>query len=165
MSRPSAYITVVRTLVGVLFLSGALIHLRTLVLDRESYAGFGATALPPLSFLWEAFVMPNIVWLALGLAAVEFLAGVAAWLPGRWNRLSVIGITVFFVFLVFLGYAFPTDSVLEDFFVNRAGSFVMIAAVFPWLLRPQQLSVPMAWAHLIRGPGLGSATPQRSTEQ
>jgi hypothetical protein len=94
--------------------------------------------------------MPNIAWLALCMAAFECAVGVTAWLPARWNRISVIGMTCFFAFLIVLGYAFPTAIALEDLLVNRAGSLVMIALVVPWLMRPQPLSVPGAWSALVR---------------
>src|SRR5215211_4882511 len=38
----------------------------------------------------------NIAWLALCMAAFELAVGVTAWLPARWNRMSVIGMTCFF---------------------------------------------------------------------
>lgn len=150
MTRLSVYITAIRTLFGLVFVAGSVVHLRNALANPSSYEAFGATAWPPLDALWADFVMPNIGWLGLCMAAFELVMGVAAWLPGRWNRISVIGLACFFVFLVVLGYAFPAGTWLEDLLVNRAGSLVMIALVLPWLLRPQPLSVPAAWSALVR---------------
>lgn len=150
MTRPSVYVTVIRTFFGIVFVGGSVVHLYLGVTSPLSYGPFGDTAWPPLDGLWTGFVMPNIAWLALCMAAFELAVGVTAWLPARWNRMSVIGMTCFFAFLVVLGYAMPTATGLEDFLVNRAGSLVMIALVVPWLMRPQPLSVPGAWSALVR---------------
>lgn len=154
MTRPpSLYITIVRTVFGVIFVAGFAVHLRAAVSNTSSYGPFGDTAWPPLDWLWGAVVMPNIGWLALGMAAFELAIGVTAWLPGLWNRLSVIGMVCFFVFLLALGYAFPTTGWVEDLLVNRAGSLVMLALVAPWLLRPQEFSVPAVWSSVVRRAG------------
>ena len=97
--------------------------------------------------------MPNIGWLALCMAAFELAVGVTAWLPGRWNRLSVVAMACFFAFLIPLGFAFPAASWGEDLLVNRAGSVVLLAVVVPWLLRPQPLSVRSAWSAVFRQGG------------
>lgn len=153
MTRPSVYVTAIRTLFGFVFVVGSAVHLRAAFTDTRSYGPFGDTAWPPLDTLWTTFVLPNIGWLAVCMAAFELAVGVMAWLPGRWNRLSVIGMTGFFTFLIFLGYAFPTATPTEDFLVNRLGSVVMIGVVLPWLLRPQRLSVPESWLALLRRSG------------
>jgi hypothetical protein len=150
MTKPSVYVTVIRTFFGIVFVGGSVVHLYGGVTSPLSYGPFGDTAWPPLDGLWTGFVMPNIAWLAPCMAAFELAVGVTAWLPARWNRMSVIGMTCFFAFLVVLGYAFPTATALEDFLVNRAGSLVMIALVVPWLMRPQPFSVPGAWSALVR---------------
>jgi hypothetical protein len=144
------YVTVIRTFFGIVFVGGSVVHLYGGVTSPLAYGPFGDTAWPPLDGLWTGFVMPNIAWLALWMAAFELAVGVTAWLPARWNRISVIGMTCFFAFLIVLGYAFPAATALEDFLVNRAGSLVMIALVVPWLMRPQPLSVPGAWLVLVR---------------
>lgn len=150
MSGPSAYVTVVRTVFGVIFLAGAAVHTGFALTDPSFYADFGITAWPPLDRIWVNFVMPNIVGLAGLQAFIELAVGIAAWLPGRWNRASVIAMTAFFVFLVPLGFAFPTTSWWQDLLVNRLASLVMIALVLPWLVRHQQRSVPRAWRDLVR---------------
>ena len=149
MTKPSVYVTVIRTFFGIVFAGGSVVHLYWGLTSPLAYGPFGDTAWPPLDGLWTGFVMPNIAWLALCMAAFELAVGVSAWLPARWNRMSVIGMMCFFAFLIMLGYAFPTATGLEDFLVNRAGSLVMIALVVPWLIRPQPLSVPGAWSALV----------------
>lgn len=150
MMRPSVYVTVVRTLFGAIFVGGCAVHLRFALTDPSFYAPFGQTAWPPLEGLWQSFVMPNIGWLALLMAGFELAVGIGSWLPDRWNRLAVLAMTGFFVFLLLLGYAFPATTPTEDFLVNRLGSLVMIALVLPWLLRRQPLSVPGAWRAVVR---------------
>lgn len=150
MSRPSAYVTVIRSLFGVIFLAGAAVHTSFALTDPSFYGDFGITAWPPLDRIWASFVMPNIVGLALLQAVFELAIGIAAWLPGRWNRASVIAMTAFFVFLIPLGFAFPTTSWWQDLLANRLASLVMIALVLPWLVRYQQRSVPGAWRDLVR---------------
>lgn len=158
MSRPSVYVTVIRTLAGIGFLAGSVVHLRLATINPGSYGPFGDTAWPPLDALWASFVMPNIGWLALGMAAFEFAVAVTSWLPGRWNRAAVSAMTCFFLFLVFLGFAFPAPTLLQDLLMNRVGSLVMIALVVPWLIRAQPLSVPGAWAALARRAGRHAGT-------
>lgn len=102
--------------------------------------------------------MPNIGWLALGMAAFEVAVGVFSWLQAPWNRVAVLAMTCFFAFITALGYAFPTSGPLEDFLVNRAFSLVMIVLVVPWLLTPQQLSVPAAWSTLLHRASRAPAT-------
>lgn len=95
--------------------------------------------------------MPNIGSLALCMAFFELAVGVMAWLPGRWNHLAAVGMTGFFVFLLFLGYAFPASTFAADFLANRLGSVIMIALIIPWLVRREHHSVPAAWAALLHG--------------
>lgn len=53
--------TIVRTLFGVIFLVGGVVHLVQGRLAPASYTVFGDTAaFGWLSRLWESFVMPNI---------------------------------------------------------------------------------------------------------
>jgi len=153
MSRPSAYVTTIRTVFGLIFVAGSVVHLGNALGDPSVYGAFGRTAWPPLAGWWEPLVMANIGWLVVVMVGFELVVGVSAWLPRRWNRLSVLAMTVFFVFLVFLGYGFPVDAWYRDLLVNRFGSVVMIAVVLPWLLRPQPLSVPAAWRALVRSGG------------
>ncbi|HSO69352.1 MAG TPA: hypothetical protein VLQ67_06895 [Arachnia sp.] len=151
MTRPSTYVTVIRTLFGIVFVGGSLVHLYGGLSSPHSYAAFGDTAWPPLDLVWAGFVMPNIGWLAPCMAAFELAVGVGTLLHAPWNRLAVLAMTCFFAFITVLGYAFPTSGLLEDFLVNRALSLVMILLVVPWVLKPQPLSVPAAWSALLRG--------------
>ena len=150
MSRPSAYVTVVRTLLGLVFMAGSLVHLRFALTDTSFYGAFGDTAWPPLDTVWARFVIPNIEVLALLTAVFELVVGIAAWLPGGANRLAAMAMTLFFAFLVILGFAFPTDSWAEDLLVNRLASVVMIALVVPWLRHPHRSGVPAALVALAR---------------
>jgi hypothetical protein len=149
MTKPSTYVTVIRTLFGIVFVGGSFVHLYGGLSSPNSYAAFGDTAWPPLDLLWAGFVMPNIGWLAPCMAAFELAVGVGTLLHAPWNRLAVLAMTCFFAFITVLGYAFPTSSLLEDFLANRALSLVMILLVVPWLLKPQPLSVPAAWSALL----------------
>jgi len=149
MTKPSTYVTVIRTLLGIVFVGGSFVHLYQGLSSPNSYAAFGDTAWPPLDLLWAGFVMPNIGWLAPCMAAFELAVGVGTLLRAPWNRLAVLAMTCFFAFITVLGYAFPTSSLLEDFLANRAFSLVMILLVVPWLLKPQPLSVPAAWSALV----------------
>lgn len=158
MTRPSTYVTVIRTLFGIIFVGGSFVHLYGGLSSPHSYAAFGDTAWPPLDLLWAGFVMPNIGWLAPCMAAFELAVGVGALLHAPWNRLAVLAMTCFFAFITVLGYAFPTSGLLEDFLVNRAFSLVMILLVVPWLLNPQPLSVPAAWSALLHRASRTSAT-------
>ena len=163
MTRPSTYVTVIRTLFGVVFVAGSFLHLYWGLSSPQSYAAFGDTAWPPLDLLWAEFVMPNIGWLAPCMAAFELAVGVGSVLQAPWNRLAVLAMTCFFAFITVLGYAFPASGVLEDFLANRAFSLVMILMVVPWLLKPQSLSVPAAWSALLRRTSRASATTRISS--
>jgi hypothetical protein len=158
MTRSSTYVTVIRTLFGIVFVGGSIVHLYGGLSSPHSYAAFGDSAWPPLDIVWAGFVMPNIGWLAPCMAAFELAVGVGAMLGAPWNRMSVLAMTCFFAFITMLGYAFPTSGLLEDFLVNRAFSLVMALLVVPWLLKPQQLSVPGAWSALLHRTPRASAT-------
>lgn len=158
MTRPSTYVTVIRTLFGIVFVAGAFVHLYGGLASPHSYAAFGDTAWPPLDLLWAGFVMPNIGWLAPCMAAFELAVGVGTLLQAPWNRPAVLAMTSFFAFITVLGYAFPTSGLLEDFLVNRALSLVMILLVIPWLLERQPLSVPAAWSALLHRTSRAPAT-------
>ncbi|MBI4900807.1 MAG: hypothetical protein HY829_10055 [Actinobacteria bacterium] len=146
MIAPSTYVTVIRTLFGIVFVGGSFVHLYGGLSSPHSYAAFGDTAWPPLDLLWANFVMPNIRWLAPCMAAFELAVGVCTLLHAPWNRVAALAMTCFFAFITVLGYAFPTSRLLEDFLVNRALSVGMIVLVLPWLLHRQLLSVPAAWS-------------------
>ena len=158
MSRPSTYVTVIRTLFGVVLVAGSFVHLYAGLFNRQSYAAFGDTAWPPLDLLWDEFVMPNIGWLALCMSAFELAVGVGSVLRAPWNRLAVRAMIGFFAFITVLGYAFPASGVVEDFWANRALSLAMILVVVPWLLKPRPLSVPAAWSALLRRTSRACAT-------
>lgn len=166
---PSVYATVMRTIFGVVFVAGSGVHLYLGLTSPSLYATFANTAWPPLNAIWTGFVMPNITWLALCMAAFELAVGVAAWLPGHWNRLAALAMTCFFAFLIVLGYALPAANAVEDILANRVGSVALISLLIPWLAKAQHLSVPAAWGAVIRrdpstAPVLGQPKDSRPVE-
>jgi len=50
MTKPSTYVTVIRTLLGIVFVGGSFVHLYQGLSSPNSYAAFGDTAWPPLTF-------------------------------------------------------------------------------------------------------------------
>lgn len=135
----SRYCAVVRVVFAVAFLGGALVHLYFGRFSPHSYAPFADTALWPwLAELWRGFVMSNIGWLSLAMAAFEAAVGLGLLTGGRMSRLAALAALGFFALLLVLGYSWPADGWWEDFLKNRAGTLVMAAALALLLRAPDR---------------------------
>lgn len=149
-ARRDAYGTVVRTVMGTVFIGGGVSHL---ILGRsapDGYAVFGDTALLPwLSDLWTSFVMPNIGWLTVALGLFEIACGAALLLAGEAVRLGAAGILGFLVFVTVLGYGWETSGALEDLAKNRLATIAMGLLVVPLLARPATDAIGPAWRRVL----------------
>ena len=129
------YRTIVRVVFGVVFVTGAVVHL---VLGRvypEGYAVFGQSALwPGLERWWTGAVMPSIGPLTLLVAGIELAIGVGFLVGNRTARLAAVAALYFFAFILALGYGLETTNALEDLLMNRAFTLVMAGLVLPLVL-------------------------------
>lgn len=145
--------TIVRSLFAVVFIGGGVSHVVQGRTNPDGYAVFGETALwPGLESLWKSFVMPNIGWLTLVLAAFELAVGVGLLLRGRWVQIAVLAILAFFAFILVLGYGFPTENFAEDLLKNRIFTVVMAGLLIPVLREPDAPGIIEAWRGVRRGP-------------
>lgn len=139
------YHAIVRAVFGFLFLAGGVAHLVLGRIAPKSYADCGETALFNwLSALCSSFVMPNISWLTLILAAFEMAACAALSVRGRAVRWGALAILAFLVFITVVGYGFPTAGALEDTVKNRIITVVMAVLVLPllWPRTPSRRNTP-----------------------
>ena len=127
------------------FLASGVAHL---VLDHiapKSYAVFDETApFNWLSALWSSFVMPNISWRTLILAAFVMAAGAARCVRGRAVRWGALAVLAFLVFITVAGYGFPTAGALEGIVKNRVITAVMAVLILSllWPRTPSRRNTP-----------------------
>ena len=140
------YRAVVRIVYAVIFIAagGAHIYLGRAIPD--SYAVFGPTALLPfLTDLWASFVMPNIAWLTLILAAYQALNGVFLLLHRKWVNVGAWAIIAFLAYITIQGYGWPSGSVFEDLLMNRSITLVLLAVLLPVALERDPRSLRGMW--------------------
>lgn len=129
---------VLRWFFALVFVGGGISHVHLGRSNPAGYEPFGDTAvLPPLARLWEAFVMPNIGWLTLLLAAFEIAVGIGLALGGSATRLAALAALGFLGFILVLGYGFTGLSGLERFVKNHLVTVVMMAMVIVVLTSSQ----------------------------
>lgn len=129
------YTWLVRGFFALVFIAGGVAHFILGRVDPGGYAVFADTALLPwLNDLWHSFVMPNIGWLTVVLGVYEVLCGVGI-LFKRTSAVAVWGMIAFLVFILVLGYGFPTATFTEDLLKNRLFTVVMIGLLLPLGLR------------------------------
>lgn len=134
------YCAVARVVFAVVFMVGALVHVYFGLFSPHSYLPYADTALWSwLSALWRGLVMAHIGWLSLVTAVFELTIGLGLLARGRAPRLAALAALVFLAFILVLGYSWPTSSLWEDFFKNRAFTLVMAAALAPLLRAPDGL--------------------------
>ena len=126
--------TFARTFIALWYLLGWLSHVYLAFFSPETYRVFGATALiPGFANLWQALVMPNIVGLALILAAFEVMVGGLLASLGRWVKIGLVLSLLFNLFLVQLGLGYAASSPANDFMVNRLPNLVFMGLQLPLL--------------------------------
>ncbi|MDR0366240.1 MAG: FUSC family protein [Bifidobacteriaceae bacterium] len=129
------YRIVARAFFAVVFICGGLVHLVLGRVDPDSYAAFAETALFGwLGELWVLWVMPNIGWLTIVLGIFEIAMGLGM-TRRRTVPIAAWGIMAFLIFITAVGYGFPTDTPIEDFFKNRIITIVMGIALLPLFTR------------------------------
>ncbi len=115
------------------FGAGFVVHLVLGRTDPESYGAFGETAWAPLAWLWEAWVMPNIGWLTVLTALYELAIAAGLLAGGQLARLAAAGASLFFVFLLFLGYGMPQPTLVGHFLANQLLTLAFLVAMVPVL--------------------------------
>lgn len=110
------------------YLLGWLVHLFLALTNPGLYYSFGSTALlPTFRDLWQSFIMPNIVFFVLLLAAFEILVGLAIIGKGKQVKYGLIASIVFNLFLVQLGLSGQATDQAADFFMNRLPNLFLVA--------------------------------------
>ena len=116
------------------YLLGGLLHVYLALAVPEVYRGFANTALiPGFRELWRTFVVPDIVRIALALAAFEFVVGILIIGKGKSVKYGLAASILFNVFLVQLGLAVQTADWVSDLLMNRLPNLVFIAIQIPLL--------------------------------
>lgn len=123
----------IRWFFAAVFAVGFVVHLVQGRTNPEGYAVFVETAWAPLAWLWDAWVMPNIGWLTVLMALYELAIAAGLLRGGRAARLAAAGASVFFVFLLFLGYGMPQPTLVDHFLVNQLPTLVFLVAMMPLL--------------------------------
>ncbi|WP_125107055.1 MULTISPECIES: DoxX family membrane protein [Gulosibacter] len=132
------YRWIVRVLFAVIFIGGGIAHFVLGRTQPDSYAAFADTALFPwLTSFWHSSVMPNIGWLTIALGVFELACG-AGILWRRTERLAIVGMIAFLVFITVLGYGFPAETVADDLLANRLITIGMIVLLLPLLFAPRR---------------------------
>lgn len=140
------YCAIIRSFFAIVFIGGGVSHIIQGRTRGDQYAAFADTAWSAwLAKLWASFVMPNIGWLTLVLAAFEIAVGVCLLLSGRRVKAAVIATLAFFAFILVLGYGFPAASLVEDLLKNRIFTLVMAGTLIPVLLQPDPRGIVSAW--------------------
>lgn len=122
---------IVRYGFGTVFAAGVVIHIVAGLRSPSGYAVFGSTAVPPLADAWAHLIMPNIQLLAICMAAIEGCIAYGLFRGGQAARVAAQASCTFFVFLLFLGYGWPTETLGQDFLKNRLGSLLMLGLMLP----------------------------------
>lgn len=125
---------ILRLIVAPWYLLGWISHVYLALSIPETYRGFGSTALiPAFGQFWESLIMPNIVPLALALAAFELTVGLL--LIGRGRQVTVgLALSILFnLFLVQLGLSGQATDWTSDFLMNRMPNLILVAAQVPLL--------------------------------
>jgi hypothetical protein len=111
-------------------IGGPVIHIILMTTHREVYAAIDDYALPFYQFLWNTFVLPNLVPLAILLIAFEFAAGLLMFSrTPLWAEIGQLAGLVFNLLLIpfWFFYAIPN---------------LVLAALHAWLLYAQRHSHP-----------------------
>jgi hypothetical protein len=124
----------VRFFIAPWYLIGWILHAYLAVTNPGIYRAFGSTALiPAFRELWQAFIMPNIVFFALILAAFEFFVGLL--IIGKWEQVKygLVASILFNLFLVQLGLSAQGTDWVSDVLMNRLPNLFFIAIQIPLL--------------------------------
>lgn len=111
-------------------IGGPVIHIILMTTHRELYAAIGDHALPLYQSLWNAFVLPNLVPLAILLIAFEFVAGLLMF--SRTPLRAEIGQLAGLIF----------NLLLVPFWFYYAIPNLILVALHAWLLYTERHNHP-----------------------
>jgi hypothetical protein len=132
-----------RVFIALWYLLGWLAHVYLAITAPTTYAVFGQTALLPLlRNLWQSFIMPNIRFFALLLAAFEIVVGCLLVSKGRWVKIGLVFSLLFNLFLIVLGLGTLTADPVQDFVANRMPNLLFIALQIPLFFWTFDHSIP-----------------------
>jgi hypothetical protein len=126
------------------YLGGTLVHVFLAVFKPQGYQPFCSRAVIPLEReLWGSFVMPNIRFFALTLAAFELAVGVLLLSKGTMAKLGLALSILFNLFLVQLGLGMPQTG-WKGFLWNRSITLTFALLQVPLFLAKFEQSFPKA---------------------
>jgi hypothetical protein len=134
---------IIRLLVVPWYLLGWISHVWLGLSSPETYRAFGSTSLfPAYTDFWNGFIMPNILFFALLLAAFEITVGCLLSSKGKWVKIGLVFSFLFNLFLIQMGLGFVTSDPWSSFAGNRLANLLFIALQIPLLRGDFDKSLP-----------------------
>ena len=123
-----------RIFIAAWYLLGWMVHVYLAITSPQIYESFGATGIiPGYEQFWANWIMPNITFLALLLAAFELCVGSLLIYKGTWVKIGLVFSILFNLFLIQMGLGSVTTTFWSDFLSNRLPNLIMVMLQFPLL--------------------------------
>ena len=123
-----------RSFIAIWFLFGWMIHVYLAITSPQIYQVFGSTGIiPGYEQFWTNWIMPNITFWALLLAAFELCVGLMIIYKDKWVKIGLGFSIAFNLFLIQMGLGSQTDTFWSDFLSNRLPNLIMIMLQLPLL--------------------------------
>ena len=125
---------VLRTFVACWYLLGWMVHVYLAITSPQIYEVFGTTGLiPGYDQFWNNWIMPNITFWTILLAAFELCVGLLLIYKGKWVKIGLVFSILFNGFLIQMGLGSETNTFWSDFLSNRLPNLIMVMLQFPLL--------------------------------